>query len=82
MRARRRSRVGRNGGALNDIAVIARSAITPQKPRARKIIFCNAFNLICPVQTLLQKYFVSRLTQLTCLIFASRPERGGVGHRH
>jgi hypothetical protein len=48
----------------------------------QRFIFCNAFNLICPVQTLLQKYFVSRLTQITCLFLAIPFRERGVGHRH
>ena len=36
------------------------------------------FNLICPVQTPLQKYFCLRLTQITCVFPSSRPERGAL----
>ena len=36
----------------------------------------------CCVQIHLQKYFASRLTQITCLFFAIPSREGDVGHRH
>jgi hypothetical protein len=36
----------------------------------------------CGVQPLLQKYFVLRLTQISCLFLAIPSQARGVGHRH
>ena len=45
------------------------------------IFLCN-FKLICPVQSRLQKYSASRLTQITPTTPAIPSRKRGVGHRH
>src|SRR6266436_10156005 len=62
-------------------------AFAPQSPRItragastpplREIVnLLNRFNLICPVQSRLQKYFRSGLTQIRCISKPSRPTEG------
>jgi hypothetical protein len=66
----------------NGFAVILRCApLRASAETTMLILLLGQITRYC-VQPLLQKYFVLRLTQLSCLILASRPERGGVGHRH
>ena len=52
-------------------------------PRLRaKSNLLSGFNLICPVQSRLEKYCASRLTQITFISPLSCPSERGVGHRH
>src|ERR1700687_2810652 len=44
--------------------------------------FLKRFNLICPVQSHLQKYFRSRLTQITSISAAVSSHRGAYRDRH
>jgi hypothetical protein len=50
--------------------------------RFQKRNFSNRINLIWPVQSCLQKYFRSRLTQITSISPAVPPHRGAYRDRH
>src|SRR4051812_35198624 len=48
-------------------------------PPLREIVnLLNRFNLICPVQSRLQKYFCSRLTQIRCISLDVSSQTRGV----